>query len=243
MEKAAKKRHLPFLTAMAKAKQLYALEMKTDDFIEMAYDAWRSIGNIAYDFHRYFSKVPDDYIIQLPSNYEFVRSVTAVGQQAVVTTFDSGGAKDRHIPGAQVASNLTDVDQSLTESPGRSINYILVNNTSIRITSADLLNEEIMVVYSTISVDETGLPLLNDKEVAAIAAEVTKRDTIRKGFMGVGANNKMQGTMLQYIIAEAGRLMTAAKIDETLNDDALDKMLDIQTSWDRKVHGRRFKLY
>jgi len=39
MERAAKRRHLPFLTAMAKVKQNYDIDMTTDDFIEIAYDA------------------------------------------------------------------------------------------------------------------------------------------------------------------------------------------------------------
>jgi len=48
--------------------------------------------------------------------------------------------------------------------------------------------------------------------------------------------------MLQYISLEASRLMTAAKIDERINDDGLDKLLNIKSSWDRKVYGRRINL-
>jgi len=243
MEKRSKKRSLPFLTAFAKSKQLYALDMNTDDFIEMAYDVWRTIGNIAPEIHRFFTKVPDDFVIEIPKNCEFIQSVTSVDRQSIVTTFDSGGKKDRHVPAHQVASNLPGKDDSIQASPGSSVNYVLLDSDSIKITSAELLNADIMIVYKSILSDEDGLPLLNDKEVAGIAAEVAKRDLIRKGFQGVGAANKMQSTMLQFIIGEADRLLAAAKIDEIINDDAIDRLLDISTSWDRKVYGRRFKHY
>lgn len=242
MERQAKKRHLPFLTAFAKAQQLYALEMKEDDFIELAYDAWRSIGNIAPVLTRYFVTVPDDYIIELPPQCEFIESVTSVDQQSVVSTFDSGGRKDRQLPALQVRSNIPDENQSISTSPGRSVNYQLMDNNAIKITSPNLLNADIMIVYRSMDTDEDGLPLLNDKEVAAIAAEVTKRDVFKKMFQGIGAANKLLATTFQFINGEATRLMTAAKIDEVINDDALDKMLDIRSSWDRKVYGRRFDL-
>jgi len=243
MERDAKKRHLPFLTAMAKAQQRYAIDMKTDEFIEMAYDVWRSIGNIATKATRYFTKVPDDMMIELPANTEFIESVTSVDQKAVVTTFDSGGEKERHVPAMAVRSNIPDKNQSITTSPGSTINYLLVDNNTIQITSPEMINEDIMIVYRTIDTDDDGLPILNDKEVAAIAAEVARRWFVKQMFLDVGptANNRIV-TMLQMVTSEADRLMAAAKIDETITDDAIDKMLDIKTNWDRKQYGRRFDL-
>ncbi len=241
MEKQAKKRHLPFLTALARAKHEYALDMKEDDFIETAYSVWRSIGNIAPKLTRYYTKVTSDFIVEIPKQCEFIESVTAIERQAVDTTFDSSGRKNRDLPYVQIRSNLPEINESITTSPGRSVNYELLDDKSIKITSPHMLDADIMVVYRSLDTDDDGLPFLNDKEVAAIAAEVTKRDTVRKGFQGIG-KSQMQTTMLKFIIGEADRLMAAAKVDELINDDAIDKMLDIQTSWDRKVYGRRFDL-
>jgi transposase-like protein len=83
-----------------------------------------------------------------------------------------------------------------------------------------------------------GLPLLHDKEVAAIAAEVTRRITVRKVFEGQQSAVKV----LNYIVQEADRLMAAAKVDEYINDDAIDQILDIKSSYDRKVYGQRFNM-
>lgn len=242
MERSAKRRHLPFLTAMAKAKKDYALDMTTDDFIESAYDVWRSIGNIAVETHRYITRVPDDFIIELPNEAEFIDSVTVINKKLLVSTFDSGGRKDRHIPAVTEHSTVTDENESLQSTPGHSVNYILLDNNSIKITSPDLLNADIMVIYKSILLDDDGLPMLNDKEVAAIAAETARKDLTRKMFQGVGPNtNSALVTMFQVITGEAARLMAAAKVDEKITKDGLDKLLDIKTSWDRKVYNKRLK--
>lgn len=242
MERDAKKRDLPFLTSKTKAYQMYALDMTEDDFIEMAYDVWRSIGNIATKIDRYFVQVPEDFIIELPVAVEFIESVTIVNELSIIDSFDSGGSKDRTVFAYQERSNLPNIHESISKSNGKDTNWIMLDNKSIKLTSPDSLSRDVMVVYKCIDTDKDGLPLLNDKEVEAIAAEVTRRDVVRKAFQGVGLKDKSFVTLLQFISGEAARLMTAAKIDEKITDDALNKLLDIQTSWDRKQYGRRFNL-
>lgn len=235
MEKQAKIRSLPFLSAMAYAEEHYDLVMKEDDFIEMGYKVWREIGNIAPVKTRYFTKVPDDFIVELPRGCEFIDSVTSIQLRENISGFDSSGYKQRNLPAVQIASSLPLQNESITSTDGESINYILEVG-AIRITSEYMLHKDIMIVYSSILVGEDGLPLLNDKEVAAIAAEVTRRSTVRDSFRGI----KSKQAMLEYITNESNRLMTAAKIDERINDDEIDKMLDIKNSFNYKVHGKRF---
>lgn len=242
MERQAKKRHLPFLTSKAKAQQLYGLDMTEDDFIEMAYDVWRTIGNIATTVERYYIKVPGDFIIEIPKQAEFIDSVTIIDERNIMESFDSSGSKDRNIFPYQERNNLPTINQSITMSRGKSVNYTNEGNNSIRITSIDALNRDVMVVYRSFDTDEDGLPFLNDKEVAAVAAGVAKREMVKKAFMGVALKDKTSVALLQYITAESARLLTAAKIDENITDDAIDKMLDVKTSWDRKQYGRRFHL-
>ena len=233
MEKQAKKRHLSFLSAKMIAHKLYALDMKEDDFVEMAYEVWRDIGNIGTKIYRFFCKVPSDYIIELPQQAEFINSVTIANSSIDETSTSLGSPQ---------SLTGSDLNQPITTSYGQSLNYNLLNNNSIKITSTEALNKNILIIYRSIDLGEDGLPLLNDKEAAAIAAEVTKRESVRKGFLGVGFKDKISSTMLQYIMAESTRLMTAAKINENISDDAIDKMLDIKTSWDRKVFGSRFRI-
>lgn len=237
MEKQAKIRSLPFLSALHLAHELYDLTMKEDDFIEMGYKVWRDIGNVAPVLTRFFTKVPEDYVIELPPHCEFVESVTIINRPIMDSNFDSAGRKDFRAP-ANVNNVVTPhMNASMTTSPGESVNYSLEVG-AVKITSPEALGNDIMVVYRSILTGEDGLPLLNDKEVAAIAAEVTKRITIRRAFMDVNSNKDV----MTFIIAEAARCMAAAKIDEYINDDAVDRLLDIKTSWDRKTFGHRFNI-
>ena len=237
MEKQAKIRSLPFLNALSSAQSEYGLNITEDDFIEIGYKVWRTIGNIAPVKTRYFTKVPDDFIIELPPGCEFIDSVTIVQEPKIRTNYDSGGGQTWDLPSMQVESVIPRTDQSITTSPGNSVNYVLEVG-AVRITSEDTLHKDVMLVYSSILVGEDGLPLLNDKEVAAVAAEVTRRMTVKDAFGGVSTKK----SMLEYITMEASRLMAAAKVDEVISDDGFDKMLNIKTSWDRKVYGHRFNM-
>jgi len=238
MEKQSKIRHLPFLTAFNRAQRRYGLDMKQDEFIEEGYNVWREIGNQAPVLTRFFTKVPEDFIIELPPGCEFIEGVMIINEPARDTTFDSEGKKDRVLPAYISADNEPSINQSLeTSKYGKSVNYVLAGDNAIKITSADALYRDIMVVYRSILVNEDdGLPLLNDKEVAAIAAEVTRREVMRQAFQNVAK----KADLLKFISVEADRLMAAAKIDEYINDDAIDQIMDIKTSFDRKVYGRRY---
>jgi len=237
MEREARPRSLPFMTSYARAQNLYALDMKEDDFIETAYSVWREIGNVARKPVRFFTKVPDDFIIELPPECDAIESVTLVNERVPATTYDSAGPKERRSPAQFTQMNVPGLNESLTTSPGQSVGYV-TERGAVRITSSEALNRDIMIVYKSIVVDDDGLPLINDKESAAIAAEVARRMVVREAFQGVAGREKL----LQFIMGEADRLMAAAKIDEIINDDAIDKMLDIKTTWDRKIYGHRFDL-
>ena len=245
MERAAQDRRLPFLTAFARMQKNYPIDMTEDDFIETGYYIWREIGNIAPNIERLFITVPEDFIIELPEDCEFINSVTQIDDPKVYTTFDSGGRKDRHVPSVAVVSYTPTRNQSEQSSYGESVNYKTLNKNTIQITSPDLLGRDLMVVYSSMTLDDDGLPLLNDKEVAAISAEVA-RQRLAAQLMGVVrdksslAQAQMAQTMLSYVTQEANKYMAAATMDEKLTDDAIDKMLDVKTSWDRKVYGKRW---
>lgn len=232
MERQAQLRKLSFLSALARAQQRYSLDMTEDDFIEEGYNIWRSIGNIAPVTRRFFATVQQDMLVELPKDCELIESVTTTTPTAT-KKYNSAGVQ-RILQ--QNDTTLTK-DQSLINTQGEAVNYSLEKN-NIRITSAELIGANLLIIYNAILVDSDGLPMLNDKEVNAIAAEVTKREIFKRAFQGIKGADKILGV----ITMEADRLMTAAKVDEYINDDSLDKLLDIKASWDRKTYGNRINL-
>jgi hypothetical protein len=240
MEKQAKARHLPFLNSWTRARKRYSLEMTKDEFIEEAYNVWREIGNQAPVVSRYFTQVPEDFIIELPSDMEFLDGVMIINEPIPRDSFTSEGRLSAQRPAYFVETVTPGENQSLQSVPnGKSVNYVLVGDNAIKITSPNTVYRDLLIIYRSMVVGEDGLPLLNDKEVAAIAAEVARRDVVREAFRGV----QTKAQLLQFISKEADRLMLAAKVDEYINDDAIDQILDTKTTFDRKVYGRRFNLY
>jgi hypothetical protein len=237
MDRIAKKNNLNFLTAYQTARNLYHLDMTEDDFIETAYPVWRSIGNIAKTIRRYSSEIPSDLVLELPPDAEFVKTVTIITGRKPSGMYDSGGYKDRNYPAKQEVSIDPSLGDSVSSAYGIYANYE-VGDGYIKFTSNDVAGQQALVIYEAIDKDDIGLPLLNDLEVAAIAAEVTRIDTVRQSFQGVTTKQQM----LEYITNEARRLMTAAKMDENMSDDGLNKILDQKVSWDRKVYNRRMNL-
>jgi hypothetical protein len=215
----AKNNKLPFLTAQARMKSRYGITMPRDSFIEKAYYVWRSIGNIARDEKIMDTEVPSDRKIPLPSGCEFLDSVTSeVSNTGVGDGFDSSGYK------ASSSSEDNTVDYRLEDD------YIIINDDR-------MVGYPVRIRYSSILTDDDGLPMLNDKEVEAIAANVAMQKAEIDLFSGVAT----AGEILKYIKPEAVRLLQAAGMDEKLSEDDLDKILNIKASWEQKTYGNRLK--
>ncbi len=241
MELAAKKNHLPFLTSKARLKSRYGVTMADDDFIERAYYIWREIGNIATAPRHFDVVVPQDLIVYLPKDCEFVNSVTtgsltdANGNSGTIT-YTSGGREMESRPGTGMLSTQHEANSSSLHVEGESVNYTM-GRGFIKLTSIDLFGRVVNVGYDAIDSDDDGLPFLNDKEVEAIACNMAMQKAQMDMFQRILGAEKIVA-MLQ---PEAVRLMVAAKSPEKISDDAIDAILDVKNSWDRKTYGNRFK--
>jgi hypothetical protein len=243
MEQNSKARTLPFLTALARINNRYDIVIEKDDFIERAYYIWREIGNIATDEHYFEAIVDDDGIVDLPTDCEFVRSVVTTETLPNRLNnplygnyyYDSEGRNREVRPDAKTLSAESSVRISDAYQHGTTVAYE-TGDGFIKVKSPTLHNRKVIVRYGAVNKDSDGLPLLNDKEVEAIATMMALQEAERMLFMG----KKGSDVLVQYLTPKAERAMAAAKSDEKINDDAMDKILDVKTSWDRKVYGRRF---
>lgn len=241
-----KSNRLPFQTARARLSSRYQISLETDDFIERGYYVWRDIGNIATETDSFTVQVPVNGVVELPSNCEFVEAVTShedVTPDTLINTTrskyqtNSGGYKQDSRPDKSATSIEDNVRASKSYQYGTSVNYT-TGDGHIVISSPAMYNRLVTVRFSAIAKDDEGLPLLNEKEVHAIAANLALQEGEKKLFQGM----KGADVLVQYLKLESDRLLQAAKTPERITDDELDKALDIKTSWDRKVYGKRFNL-
>ena len=96
-----------------------------------------------------------------------------------------------------------------------------------------------MVVYHGIFADEeTGLPLITDKELRALTTYVAYVTLYKEGL-----KKKDSGALqiAQDLYQKWLRQCNAARIPEHLSQNEMDSILDVKTRWDRKQYGRSYK--
>ena len=99
-------------------------------------------------------------------------------------------------------------------------------------------NIYVTVVYKGVILDEEGLPSLNYKEVEAIANYCAYVTTNKKAMV-----TKDKGTfeIAQMLKQEWQRTCDDARTPLYLNQNEMNQLLDVQTSWDRKRFNISFK--
>lgn len=223
-----------FHYAMSLCQTLYDIDLKEEDFEEIALIAWNQIGNKRYKLYKY-SQCLNSFqnSIELPCNCDII--------EAVVTDFED----------FQHVSNINNKDVSksaLTEqyieskkafkSPlyisGKYIPYERVGD----ILYFDKSYPKISILYKGIILDDEGLPEINDKEALAIATYCAYINKFKEGIKTNNAN----------IIQLADRLKRDwqgqcdnARIPEEVSQNEWDEILDVKNSWDRKIYTHSYK--
>ncbi len=222
-----------FNAAYNDADTLYGLTVSETEFEDIALDGWERIGNKHTRLYRFIGDVKDGKL-DLPCNVDVIESVHVP------------------IPDAQMTSNksdLTFMDSLWTEgyidfwkqnedpyfTKGKYVKYDEGNG--VLYFNRDY--KHVMVVYHGIIMDEeTGLPLLNQKELRAIGAYVAYVTLFKEGI------RKRDGNIIQLaqsIKTDWLRLCNAARVPEYFSQNDMDRILDVKTSYNRKQYGKSLK--
>lgn len=222
-----------FNAAYSLAESLYGVSASEDDFEDIALDGWGRIGNKHTRLYRYIGDVVDNKLV-LPCNVDVIESVHVP------------------IPDAQMTSNLSDwlpIDSLWTEgyvdfrkwdedpywTRGKYVKYD--EGDGVLYFSHNY--KRVMVVYHGILMDdEDQLPLLNDKELRAVAAYVAYVNLYKEGI------KKRDGNIIklaQIVKEDWLRLCNAARIPEHFTQNDMDRILDVKVRMDRKQFGKSLK--
>ena len=214
---------------------LYGVTPDENNFEDLALTAWNKIGTKHTRLYRFEGSVKNG-ILELPCNLEDIDLIESV-----------------HIPfpDAQTSSNSTNwpwqniwiesyIDRFPKSSdpyfhPGKLVKYDKGDNELYFSHNYP----RVMVVYHGVFADEEeGLPLVNDKELTAIATFVAYASLYREGI-------KKRDTNLikiaQTIKEDWLRACNAARIPDHLSQNDMDAILDAKTSWNRKSYHQSFK--
>ena len=220
-------------------KELFEITMHEDDYVEMAYNVFRDIGNIATKVHLFKFTVDDTLVVNLPCNVEFIEAVSRgeiLGVEDAILWTDELGTDANYRIGT--LRGVRNKNRSTLHPQGDFIQYDVAGTMGDMKLSFDEDSVGITgeCMYRGLVVDTDGNPLLTRKEAEAIAYKMAHLKVQKDAFMG-----KPGGQMLQYIQAEAGRKMAAAKIPEHVTQNQWNRMLSAMTRHDRKVFWSDYK--
>ena len=221
-------------TVYGLVETLYGITPNESNFEDIVMNGWSYINNKHTRLYRYVADADKNGVLDLPCNVDVIESV--------------------HIPmpDAKMTSNKTvfnEINTLFTEgyidawkrledpywTRGKLVKYDEGNNQLFFARPY----KNIMVVYHGIIVDEeTGLPLVTDKEIKALAAYVAYASLYREG---IQKRNPDIIQFAQTIYADWLKLCNAARIPEPLSHNEMDSILDVKTRWDRKQYGRSYK--
>ena len=213
---------------------LYGVIPDENNFEDLALTAWNKIGNKHTRLYRYENSVKNG-VLELPCNLDLIESV--------------------HIPfpDAEVSSNSTSFPwqniwiESYIDKfpkshdpyfhPGKLVKY---EEGDSELYFAHNYPRVIIIYHGILADEESGLPLVNDKELTAIATFVAYASLYREGIKKRDTNIIK---LAQTVKEDWLRACNAARIPEHMSQNDMDAILDAKTSWNRKSYGKSFSAH
>lgn len=218
-------------TAQYQAKLLYNVDLKDDDFEELALIALQRIGNKHTQLQKIKEYVGESLEINLPCNCDRIEAITFDYEDPYYTSniYNNGDSfktqTENYIEQRKVYQNPYYIN-------GKFAKYTKVGDK----LKFDKQYGPINILYHEQLMGEDDLPLVNDKEIDAIAAFCAYYSLYRKGLSSANPN----------LIKLADTIDWKVKIDEArtpeyLDQNDADNILNVITSHDRKIYNKSYK--
>lgn len=227
----------PFKTAYSHARELYGLELNPDEFESLGMIAWDRIGNRQYKLYKYQVEPSqndlEEWYVDLPCNVDIIEAVTADYEdyQKTSNQFLAGHTQNGWI---ETYIETRKYNTGMLYPSGKYIKYSREGN---RLKLADKFNV-VNILYKGFIADDEGLPYLNSKELEAIAAFCAYSYNFR---VGIATRDQATIQIAQMLEQKWKSFCTQARVPEYINQNEMDEILNVATSWDRKRFGKSFK--
>lgn len=223
-----------FYAAYTHLNDFYGISMSTDQFESVALHAWDHIGNKSYQLYTYCG-TPENNKLELPCNLSIIEGVFR--NEPDVTRTDGISWFGPEIRNQIIQNYVNNKKFNMSEfyNSGGFVKYELVDNV---LHIKDLCGD-VIVLYKGIIADEEGLPRLNFKEVDAIAKYCAFVEMQKKAMISKDKNTLELAMLMRQQWQFA---CDDARTPLYLNQNDINKILDVQTSWDRKRFGLSFKM-
>lgn len=223
---------LSFYTAYTYLEAKYGLVMDQNDFVTVGMIAYTKIGNKNTEIKGIILDVENGKV-KLPCDISSIEAVFADFPDMVTTSnsekypFINSGYIERYI-------DYWKINNSLLYDSGKLLTYTLSGDT----LNFDKNYRNVLILYRAENTDSEGLPFINDKEAEAIAAYCAYTMLYKQAII---SRNKESFQLSKDIQSEWGKLCDRARMPEKFSQNDIDRLLNIQTSMDRKSYGKSFK--
>lgn len=225
---------------MSLCQTLYGIDLKEEDFEEIALIGWELIGNKRTRIYKFSTCISNcnsqnNYSVQLPCNCDIIESITG--------GLEDWGYVTNHTAEGDYYSGITEhyiekrkvFNDPLYQS-GKLLKYNRVGDTLY----FDKPYGQINVLYKGIELDDEGLPELTDKEALAIATYCAYIVKYKEGLM---TNNSNIIQVANNLKQQWNVQCDQARTDQYLSQNDWNDVLDAKTCWNRKVYGMSWKPY
>lgn len=212
---------------------LYGVEIEDEELEELGLQAWDLIGNNNTRLYRFSTCMDSDNSIKLPCNVKSIEAVTTSYEDWNKTSSYSNhgdfrsASIENYIEAGKVFNNPYYIS-------GKLIPYGQSGDTLY----FDRNYGNINILYKGIIADEDGLPELTDKEARAIATYIAY---VNKYKDGLKTNNTVTINLAQNLEQKWLKQCDQARVTG-LNQNDMNEILDIKTSWNRKAYGLSHKI-
>lgn len=218
---------------------MYGMELEDQDLEEYGLLAWGLIGNRNRKLYKFQAQInPIDNSVTLPCNAfdmngeNCVEAVTALYEDwERVTNYSEYGDNDTSFVEQSIE------DEKFYESPyyipGKLLKYEKVGDKLYFTHNYGKVN----ILYKGILADEDGLPELSDKEALAISTYIAYVMKFKEGLITNNQNIINQANLLYSLW---NKQCDQARVSY-LNQNDMNDILEIKTSWDRKSYGKSYK--
>ena len=216
------------------ANTLYGIEDNPVDLEEIGLIAWGKINSKILKIYKYSTNIDcSTMTVELPCNFEKLISVTASYEDWQYTT--------NHTDYGNLSSTINEAyverlksDRDILYNSGKFVKFERLGDT--------LYFEEnygkLYICYYGSWLDDEGLPYITEKQSLAIACYIAFTKMYKEGIMTRNGNTINIANALR---ADWNKLCAAARVSDHISQNEMNEILDVRTSWNRKLFGKSLK--
>ena len=227
-----------FLEAMYQANLLYDVSFTdTSEFEEIGLIAWQTIGNKRTRLYKFRGHPDRNGIINLPCNCDcdLIEAVVAPHEDWNYTSNKSNYGDLRSEWIEQWIEHFK-FERNPLYASGHYVHFSKLGNHQIQIQEPCHF---VLVIYKGVELDDDDLPVLNDKEIKAIATYAAYVKTFKQAMQTMNGNLMQVADRLEK--KWYSQLDNARTPDKQLTQNDFDNIANAKTRWAGKVYGKSYK--